>query len=149
MIAARPAPKASSRPAHLSSRVSAKSAAKGFRVGDHLFATTGLGWEPVTVVAPSNRGGTIGKLRVRNAVGREYETSVLLCYADNAAFRAFVGAIRGRNEALSSAKAAAAKEGLVLGGSACAKLPAYKTYQAAAAKAAAAAKELERTHPYR
>jgi len=146
---ARPAAKFSAASPRPSSAVSAKRAAKGFRVGDRLFATTGLGWEPVTVIAPSNRGGTIGKLRVRNAAGREYEASVLLCYADNAAFRAFVAAIRGRNEALAAAKAAAAKEGFVLGGPACAKLPAYKGYQAAVTKAAAAAKELERTHPYR
>jgi hypothetical protein len=149
MMGARPSARSSVSLSHSGSAVSAKSAAKGFRVGDRLFATTGAGWEPVTVIAPSNRGGTIGKLRVRNAGGREYEASVLLCYTDNPAFRAFVAAIRGRNEALIAAKKAAQKEGLVLGGSACTKLPAYKAYQAAAAKAVAAAKELERTHPYR
>jgi hypothetical protein len=117
-------------------------------VGDQLFATTASGWEPATVVAPANRGGVIGYVRVRNAAGREYEAPVINCYFDTASFRRFVAAIRARNTALGAVLGACRAKGFVLGGSACAELPEYRAYQAASRAASGAGGELERSHPY-
>jgi hypothetical protein len=123
--------------------------ARGFRVGDRLFVTTKTGFAPVSVVAPANRGGTIGLVRVRNASGREFEAPVRICFFDTPAFRAFVRALSARAAALDAVVARCQRARIVLGGRACAALPEYQAYRAAAAAAAAAGATLSRSHPYR
>ena len=123
--------------------------ARGFRVGDRLFVTTKVGFESATVVAPANRGGTIGLVRVRTAAGRELEAPVRICFFDTPAFRTFVRALSARSTALELAVARCQRLKVVLGGRACAALPEYRAYKEAAAAAAAAGAALSRSHPYR
>jgi hypothetical protein len=123
--------------------------ARGFRVGDRLFVTTKTGFEPAVVMAPANRGGTIGLVRVRLADGRECEAPVRICFFDTPAFRAFTHSLRARAVALEAVVRRCQQAQIVLGGRACAALPEYRAYRAAAATATAAGAALSKSHPYR
>jgi hypothetical protein len=133
----------------LRERIAQMDQTRGFRVGDRLFVTTKAGFAPATVVAPANRGGTIGLVRVRTAGGRELEAPVRVCFFDTPAFRSFVRSLSTRAAALETVVARCQRSKIVLGGRACAALPEYRAYREAAAAAAAAGAVLSRSHPYR
>ena len=122
---------------------------RGFRVGDSVFFTTMAGFVPGNVVAPANRSGKVGLIRVRDASGREREAPVQSCYFDTPAFRAFSSALRARSSSLSAASAAAQSARIIFGSRRSTTIPAYVAFVSADRASAANGREVARTHPYR